>query len=91
MASLRQMGVAGAEAESELDKANAELKEADWTAAFNAAHAGLEQGERAAQEAADRALDAGISMMYDVERIGVAPDDLQPLAHEGRALRDSGR
>ena len=91
VAALRQMGAGGGETETELDRSNAALKEKDWTAAFNAAQEGIGHGERAAQEAADHALDSGISMMYDVERIGVPPDDLQPMAQEGRDLREAGK
>lgn len=90
VAALRQMGGAG-EAETELDKANAAVKEKDWTTANNAAQEGLAHANHAAQEAADRALDAGVSMMYDIERIGAVVDELQPMAQEGRALREAGK
>lgn len=91
VAGLRQMGAQGSEAETELDKANAALREKDWTRAFNAAEAGITAATKAAGAAARPQVEAAVQKVYAVENIGVPAEELMPLVQEARALVDQGR
>lgn len=91
VAGLRQMGVQGSEAETEVDKANAALREKDWTRAFNAAEGGITAGQKAAAAAARPQVEAAVQKVHAVENIGVPADELVPLVQEARNLVEEGR
>lgn len=91
VAALRQMGAQFGEAESDLDRANAALKEKDWTKAYNAAGAGLGTAERGAANAARAQVDGFLRTVHEVERSGAPTEQIAPLQQESRALLEQGR
>ena len=91
VAALRQMGAQVGEAESELDRASAALKEKDWTRAYNGAGAGLAAAEKGAANAARAQVDGFLRTVREVERSGAPTDELAPLQQEARSLLEQSR
>lgn len=91
IAGMRQLGMQGTEAESELDKANAALREKDWTKAFNAADGGNAVALAIAAASCKTQGESAAQMVYAVENIGVAPEEMLPKLQEGRAMEAQGR